>query len=440
MAGEWPTATVLALQHADVLLVEDGNHGEYRPRADEFVADGVAFIRAADMEGGRVLFETASKINKQARARITKGIGAPGDILISHKGTVGKVAMVPLDAPPFVCSPQTTFWRTLNREKLDRKYLYAFLRSQGFHEQLVNRAGETDMAPYVSLTSQRSLSVSLPPIGIQRGIADLLGALDDKIELNRRTAETLEAMARAFFKSWFIDFDPVCAKAEGRPTGLVEAVAILFPDSFNQNGLPAGWEITPIEALVEINPLTSLKAGSIAPYVDMAALPTRSARIETWIERAAGSGARFKNNDTLIARITPCLENGKTALVDFLPEGQVGRGSTEFIVLRPRPGVPAGLPYLLARHGPLRAHLIASMSGTSGRQRVPPSALAAWEMAKPDRAVLAAFGQIVNPLFERILKADNERQTLASLRDTLLPRLISGQLRAADAERRIAAA
>jgi type I restriction enzyme, S subunit len=109
MAGDWPSATVLELQRAGILLVEDGNHGEYRPRPDEFVDDGVAFIRAADMEGGRVLFKAASKINKRARARITKGIGAPGDILISHKGTVGKVAMVPDDAPPFVCSPQTTF-------------------------------------------------------------------------------------------------------------------------------------------------------------------------------------------------------------------------------------------------------------------------------------------------------------------------------------------
>src|SRR2546429_9800457 len=112
MVGEWRTATVTELQREGVLLVEDGNHGEYRPRPDEFVSAGVAFIRAADMDAGRVLFETASRINERARQRITKGIGAPGDVLLSHKGTVGKVALVLDDAPPFVCSPQTTFWRT----------------------------------------------------------------------------------------------------------------------------------------------------------------------------------------------------------------------------------------------------------------------------------------------------------------------------------------
>jgi type I restriction enzyme S subunit len=147
MAGEWRTATVTELQRDGILLVEDGNHGEYRPRPDEFAESGVAFIRAADMDGGRVLFSSAAKINDRARQRITKGVGAPGDVLLSHKGTVGKVALVPDDAPTFVCSPQTTFWRTRDERRLDRKYLYAFLRSAGFHSQLATRAGETDMAP-----------------------------------------------------------------------------------------------------------------------------------------------------------------------------------------------------------------------------------------------------------------------------------------------------
>ena len=151
MTDSWPVSTVVQLQQEGILLVEDGNHGEYRPRPDEFVDTGVAFIRAADMDDGRILFGSASKINDRARNRITKGIGAPGDVLLSHKGTVGKVALVPEDAPPFVCSPQTTFWRSRDLAQLDRKYLYAFLRSPEFHAQLATRAGETDMAPYVSL-------------------------------------------------------------------------------------------------------------------------------------------------------------------------------------------------------------------------------------------------------------------------------------------------
>jgi type I restriction enzyme S subunit len=246
MASERRTATVAELQRSGVLLVEDGNHGEYRPRSDEFLDEGVAFIRAADMEHGRVLFETAAKINEIARQRITKGIGVPGDVLLSHKGTVGKVAQAPKDAPAFVCSPQTTFWRTLDEDELDRRYLYAFLRSPSFHSQLATRSGETDMAPYVSLTSQRGLSVILPPLPEQRAIAHILGTLDDKIELNRRMRATFEAMARTLFKSWFVDFDPVRAKMEGRDPTLPPHFAALFPDRLveTEDGeMPEGWGV-----------------------------------------------------------------------------------------------------------------------------------------------------------------------------------------------------
>src|SRR3989442_7310672 len=255
MANVWPTMTVEQLQQRRILLVEDGNHGEYRPRPDEFVSAGVAFIRAADMDSGRVLFESASKINAHARQRITKGIGAPGDVLLSHKGTVGKLALVPDDAPAFVCSPQTTFWRTLDQERLDRKFLYAFLRSPGFHAQLATRAGETDMAPYVSLTSQRGLLVTLPPITVQHAIAQILGALDDKIEVNRQMNEALEATARALFKSWFVDFDPVRAKAEGRDLGLPQPLADLFPARLVDSELgeiPEGWEVKSIGDLADV--------------------------------------------------------------------------------------------------------------------------------------------------------------------------------------------
>ena len=153
--------TVAQLQDTEVLRVEDGNHGEYRPRPHEFVEGGVSlYIRAADMHGERILFDSAKAISNIARQRVRKGIGAGGDILFSHKGTVGKVALAPLDAPEFVCSPQTTFWRTLDEGKLDRRFLFAYLRSPFFIRQWFVRKGETDMADYVSLTAQRELPPS----------------------------------------------------------------------------------------------------------------------------------------------------------------------------------------------------------------------------------------------------------------------------------------
>lgn len=124
MGSNDEVATVSSLQEAGALLVEDGNHGEYRPRRDEFVVDGVAFVRAADISGGFVDFERADAIDEVALERLRKGIGLPGDILLTHKGTVGRVARVPNDAPPFVCSPQTTFWRILDPNRLDPGFSY----------------------------------------------------------------------------------------------------------------------------------------------------------------------------------------------------------------------------------------------------------------------------------------------------------------------------
>ena len=135
--------------------------GSRRPRPAEFriAHGGVAFIRATDMANGEVRFSSADHINEVAMNRITKGIGAAGDILFSHKGTVGKLAMTRADAPPFVCSPQTTFWRAVDETRLDRRFLYAYMQSRLFEIQWQARKSETDMADYVSLTAQRTFEV-----------------------------------------------------------------------------------------------------------------------------------------------------------------------------------------------------------------------------------------------------------------------------------------
>jgi type I restriction enzyme S subunit len=144
---------------------------------------------------------------------------------------------------------------------------------------------------------------------------------------------------------------------------------------------------------------------------------------------------RFINGDTLVARITPCLENGKTAFVDFLQDGQVGWGSTEYIVLRPKPPLPEEYAYCLARSAEFREFAIQSMTGTSGRQRVPAESLAHFQVAVPPRPIAEAFGRAVKPRFLRSSAAVRESRTLAAVRDALLPKLIAGELRVKDAEK-----
>jgi type I restriction enzyme, S subunit len=222
------------------------------------------------------------------------------------------------------------------------------------------------------------IELIVPPLPEQRAIAQILGSLDDKIELNRRMNETLESIARAIFKSWFLDFDPVRAKAEGRETGLPRHFADLFPDSFVDSELgeiPKEWEMVPLPDVIEVNPPRSLRKGEVAPYLDMANMPTQGHSPDKVIDRAFGSGMKFVNGDTLVARITPCLENGKTAFVNFLKEGQIGWGSTEYIVLRPKSPIPDVFAYCLARGSEFRDYAIQSMTGSSGRQRVPAESL-----------------------------------------------------------------
>jgi type I restriction enzyme, S subunit len=199
--------TVAKLVERGVLYVIDGNHGADRPRRDEFVEGGTPFVRAADMRDGQVDLDAADKINEVALKRIRKGFGLPGDALLAHKGTVGRVAVIPTDASEFVCSPQTTLWRSLDEAQLDQRYLSAFLRSAALQRQLNQCMNESDMAPYVSLTNQRGFIVPLPNIDVQRRIGQLIGDIDTLIRLTRRTAEVADALARLLFERRFIDTD-----------------------------------------------------------------------------------------------------------------------------------------------------------------------------------------------------------------------------------------
>ena len=320
-------------------------------------------------------------------------------------------------------------------------FIYWFLAQDRIIEQLHTIAEHSTSAyPSIRPADIERLTLNLPPLSEQRAIAHILGALDDKIELNRRMNETLEAMARALFQSWFVDFDPVRAKMEDRDTGLPKSITALFPDRISESELgliPDGWEILPLPKLIEINPRRSLRKGEVAPYLDMANMPTKGHVPHAVVDRHFGSGMRFVNGDTLVARITPCLENGKTAYVDFLQHDEIGWGSTEYIVMRPMPPLPNEFAYYLARSTRFREFAIQNMTGTSGRQRVPAAALSQFLLPVPPEPIAESFGKFVRPLAKRVNEAESESRILANLRDTLLPKLISGEIRLRDAERQV---
>lgn len=337
-----------------------------------------------------------------------------------------------------VCS--TDIWVVRAVDGVDQGFLYYWMASKDFVDAATRGSTGTKM-PRADWDFVGRLSIPVPTLDAQRRIASILGSLDDKIELNRRMNRTLERMAQALFKSWFIDFDPVLARAEGDPTagGLPDHLAALFPDRLVESELgeiPEGWEVKPLDEAFDVNPKRKLAKGTLAPFLEMSNMPTKGPSPAAWRMREMTSGTKFIKGDTLVARITPCLENGKTAFVDFLYPGQVGWGSTEYIVLRPKGDIPPVFAYLLARTESFRTFAIRQMTGSSGRQRVPPDSLSAFQLVLPamDSPLHKAFGEQVNPYFERISLSARQNRKLAGLRDTLLPKLLSGELEVPEAE------
>lgn len=216
------------------------------------------------------------------------------------------------------------------------------------------------------------------------------------------------------------------------------ATAALFPSEFVESEIgeiPEGWTASTVAKACDLNPFRTLPRGKAAPYVEMASLPTTGHRASEWPMREVGSGARFQNGDTLLARITPCLENGKTGYVDFLDDGAVGWGSTEYIVIRPKAPLPSEWGYLLAREPAFRDFATQKMEGTTGRQRVPATAVGTFAVAVPPPTICESFATHVAPSFRRMATACSESRTLSATRDALLPRLLSGDLLIPNAER-----
>lgn len=392
-----------------------------------------ALIRSQNVFDRRFDFSGLAFIGEDHAWELRSAEVQAGDVLLNITGdgvTFGRACIVPPDVLPACVNQHVAIIRP-DRNVCSPGFLLAYLTLPATKKYIESfNSGGSRRA--ITKGHIEAFQVPLPPLPEQRRIARILGALDDKIELNRRTNETLEAMARALFRAWFVDFEPVRAKQDGRPLDpLSQKYIHLFPDRLvdTEHGeIPEGWEWGVLGDLFDVNPPRRIPKGSVAPYLDMSNMPTRGHCADEWISREVGSGAKFQNGDTLLARITPCLENGKTAFVDFLAEGEVGWGSTEYIVLRPKPPLPPYFGYLLAREPEFRDFAIQTMNGSSGRQRVPAESLKPWRLSVPTEEVWEAFGQIVEPLARMIRSNALEAKTLGKTRDALLPRLLSGEV------------
>ena len=404
MAFEWPVTTVEAIASPTRNALVGGPFGSNLVSRD-YVDGGVPVIRGQNM-GGRWLTGEFAFVTEEKANSLQANLARPGDIILTQRGTLGQVCLVPDWPYDRYLVSQSQMKLTVDRRVADPRFFYYVFTAADQQEYIRQHAIQTGV-PHTNLGILRATPVVLPPLKVQRAIADVLGALDDKIELNRWMSETLERIASACFSRWF-------SRGGRRNDDAGTGVA---------------------RDIVEFDPTERLKRGTVAPHLGLAELPTVGPIHQPSRLRPFTSGARFRNRDTLLARITPSLENGKTALANGLPHDSVAWGSTEIIVMRARQGVPFSVPYLLARDASFRARAVRSMSGTSGRQRVPREALEDEPISIPPKHRLVEFGELVDPMFDAMFAKARESETLAAIRDALLPKLISGGLRVPDAER-----
>ena len=427
----WQEHRVSDLIKSGSLEIGDG----YRAKNTELAASGVPFARAGNIKNG-FEFDDADYFPEENMNQIKNKRSRVGDVVFTSKGTVGRFAYVRESTPRFVYSPQLCFWRSLNPELLDSRFLFHWVSGQEFFDQIKEVSGQTDMAEYVSLRDQRGMRITLPPIREQRAIAHVLGTLDDKIELNRRMNETLEAMVRALFNFWFVDFDPVRAKMEGRDTGLPKPIADLFPDRLVESELgliPQGWKAGRL-ADIATTPRRNVDPASLddeIPYIGLEHMPRRSIALGAWekVGKVASNKSAFNKGEVLFGKLRPYFHK-----VGIAPAN--GVCSTDIVVIASKATQWSAFVLLCVSSAEFVGYTDQSSTGTK-MPRTNWTTMEDYRMCLPAAPVARAFQDAVQPVLEQIVANVHESHTLAALRDTLLPMLISGKVRLRDAVRQV---
>ena len=280
---------------------------------------------------------------------------------------------------------------------------------------IIQYFSQLDLSPYLTGAAQPKLnkaSLNLIPLYLpideseQKAIASILSSLKDKIDLLHCQNKTLESMAETLFRQWFI---------------------------LDSTGVSVS-----IDQIIDFNPKRTLIKSQDATYLDMAGLSTVNFRANGYYRRPFSSGTKFTKRDTLLARITPCLENGKAAYIDFLDDNETGWGSTEFIVMRPKKEIHPFISYIMCRNPDFKEYAESCMEGSSGRQRVNLDHLKKFNVNLPTEASLRIINELLDSFESKLINNSKQIDSLEKLRDTLLPKLMSGEVRVQYAEEAIA--
>ena len=435
--GEWREVVL-----EDVATVTVGHVG---PMASEYVAQGIPFLRSQNVERLRINDTDLKYIDPDFHGRLKKSALAPDDVVIVRTGKPGTCAVIPQDLPVANCSDLVIVRCDAD---LDPRFLAYYVNSVAV--QHVNSHLVGAVQQHFNVGSARNMGMYLPDLPEQHAITHILGTLDDKIELNRRMGETLEAMARALFKSWFVDFEPVRAKAEGRDTGLPESIADLFPARLVDSELgeiPEGWGIHPLSDCVDIARGLSYKGSGLSSN----GLPMHNLNS---IHEGGGykhEGIKYYNDthkpkhmvrsgDVIVANTEQGHDRLLIGFAAIVPARYREESLFSHHIYRVSPKSLVGLTsdYVCQLLNTQAMHdTVSGYANGTTVNMLPSDALEIPQILLPYLQIVSAYTDLAQAARERQEKLIDESRTLATIRDTLLPKLISGELRVKDAGRTI---
>ena len=424
MVGEWQSASLAELCEQ----IADCPHS-----TPIWTSAGAIVLRSSNIRDGRLDLSNPSYTDEthfEQRSRRARLRG--GDLVITREAPMGEVCMIPDGLR--CCLGQRMVMLRPNSRKCDSRFLLYSIQSDAVQHEIKVNEGTGSTVSNLRIPLLEALPIPHPPLAEQKAIAAVLGALDDKIELNRRMNATLEAIARALFQSWFVDFDPVRAKLDGRqPVDLDSATAALFCASFQDSALghiPEGWTVGKVDDVAILSRDAVNPGGFPDEIFDHFSLPAfdNGRRPKTEFGAAIMSNKLVVTlNSVLLSKLNPHIPR------IWLPDLHSSRRSvcsTEFVVACSKPGVSREYLFSLFTNSAFASVYGTLVTGTTGsHQRIRSESMLEMKIVIPPQNLIQAFTVVSKPMFDRINRNTEQSRTLATLRDTLLPRLLTGELR-----------
>ena len=399
--------------------------------------DGVRFVNIRCIEAGRLVTDKMSQISKEeAFGKYSHFLLNKGDFIVSSSGTIGRIAVVNNEDLPCCLNTSVIRMRTL-REELDQSFLHYFLLSNFYKKQIyafANGSAQLNYGP----SHLEQMEIIIPPIFEQKSIARILRNFDKKIEFNNKQRINLLSVAKAIYKSWFIDFEPFRGELNFEYNKQLKETKSITKKSFEKSDsirIPPGWFISDLQAIADLNPesWSSKNHPENLEYADLSGVKDGIIEGTTWYkwEDAPSRAKRIlKEGDTIVGTVRP----GNKSFCLMQRENLTG--STGFAVLRPKNNINKYFIYLVSTSDG-NIQRLAHLADGGVYPAIKPEEIIKTKTIIPPVSIQNQFSDLVDPLFKKMKICDLQSKTLFQLRETLLPQLVSGKVRIPDAEKMI---